>query len=235
LYKKHASLQSAVSGISYEVSLRQKLSDFSHGWDISAKGQGNRAETNFEFLSWNDIVRQQWHAGVPNLVKDLAEFFRHYTLSGLFFFFGKRAPQQLIAGFYPSVFMTLSAVICLFLAYALSKPFDGIAALLFASAVFLVGMKIFMLVAEKYAVFWVLRILVFSSRWSRGEVAGIKERTGFFARRIAAALEEGYDEVMLVSHSVGCMLAIPVMDEVLRITAGSDQKIVMLTLGSAFP
>lgn len=235
LYKQHAALQSSVGETSYDVSLRRRMTDLSHGWDVRASVGGRVAETIFEFLSWNDIVRQQWHEGISSIAQCLMEFFRHYVFSGLFFFFGKRAPQQLIAGFYPAVFILLSVAACLFLAYIFSKPLEGMMAALAAMAVFAGSLKICLMIAEKYAVFWVLRILVFSSRWSRGGIAGMNERIEFFSSRIAESLQEEYDEIMLVSHSVGCMVSVPVIAETLRRAAGSDKKIVVLTLGQCIP
>lgn len=227
LYKTESALQQHVNGLDFNVSSRRKIDEFAHGWQVKADG----VETQVEFLSWDDIIRRAWRPGMTGVLRDLGYFIRHYIATGLIWKFGRTSWHRLVAGFYPVVWVFLSFA----LAVALLARAEGFRSLILATALSFLLLKGAFMLGEKLAAFWLLRIYVFSTKWADGQIGGIDARLEAFSRRVLSALREGKpDEVMIVSHSVGTMLAVSVAAKVLR-GMGQGQKLSFVTLGECIP
>jgi len=93
---------------------------------------------------------------------------------------------------------------------------------------------------DKLAVFWMLRIYVFMARWARGEIDTLESRMESFAQEVLAAIDDDTnDEILIVAHSVGTVLAIPMLAQVIR-AMGDDprlhnRRVALLTLGGCTP
>ena len=72
LYQAQALKQSAVSGMTVQVGPRRREPDGSSSWTASAVSPEARAcETRYEFVRWDDIVRQHWPRSTWRLLLDL--------------------------------------------------------------------------------------------------------------------------------------------------------------------
>lgn len=88
---------------------------------------------------------------------------------------------------------------------------------------------------EKINFFWVLRIINFFVLVVGQKVSGLEERIAVFAEKIIEAGEEDtYDEILVVGHSVGSILAVLVMTIVEK-KCHQKTKISLLTLGECIP
>lgn len=252
LYRHEGRAQSAVNGLKLDISGRRRIAQHVQGWHIKATDPADQVtETAYEFLVWDDIIRRHWATTLPEVLGDLWSFIRAYVLSGLAPGFARTYRKQMLVLFYPVVFMLMAILAALAAAiggYALIsvlpnlplsiKPPVGILAAVLAGWVVTVwALKI----GNRFAVFWLLRIYVFSTRWANGEAPGLDERIVVFASRIVAAVKDGeLDEIQVVCHSVGSMLAVPVMARVLdelSAEAGcfAGQRVVLVTLGECIP
>ena len=84
---------------------------------------------------------------------------------------------------------------------------------------------------------WLLRFFVFNSELCRADGhAAIDERVDLFAADIAGALASGDEEVLLVTHSNGSILAVPLMLRLAERLGGTlPDRFALVTLGHCIP
>ena len=218
MYSEHAKKQSAINGLDLSVSPRRKISDISHIWHVT----GNRTTTEFEYLSWSDIVRQHWKNGVAALLADSWLCFRSGLINGVIFrFLRVRKSLFRLAVLYPFLYLPLAFFLAIWIGNSLidTKAQGGdfaFSALIAAGASLLflwAGLKL----GHKIAIFWLLRIFCFSIRWSQGKAADLEDRINAFSARLREEiLTNRADEIMVVGHSAGAMLAVPVIARALK-------------------
>lgn len=233
LYQSEAGKQGAVTGTSYAVSPRRKVAPYIHRWDV----KHGDCETRYDFLAWDDIIRAEWSEGVAGTLRDVWFFFRYYFLNGHIWKFGRDRPHPLIAGFYPLVLVTVTILLAAAAACGILNAwpniFGFIAGVGAAYGIFRSGLAF----GHKFAAFWLSRIYVFSVRWARGDIPAVTPRLALFASAVTQALADPeIDEVLVVGHSVGGMISVPMLRDVLTSTADIPQgKLSFLTIGACIP
>lgn len=236
LYKEHAARQSKINSMYIDVSARKKIHNHMFEWKIESSDHGNDVETDYRFLSWDDIIRQEWSSGIMTYYKDLIYCIFAYIFTGLVWSFAKVSPKQMMAAFYPVIYLLgglSGALYAAVMIFELMGGWIGGMAGVAAAVVVLLGMERF---GNRIGVFWLLRIYAFSVRWGRGEVHAIEERIDRFANEIAHAVsKDNADEVLLISHSVGTILSVSVLARALGQTDRGWEKFSMITLGECIP
>lgn len=231
IYKAEAEKQSAVTGQAYHVSSRRKQADDIYRWHV----RSGDTETTYDFLGWDDIVRAEWPQGVSGIVSDIAYFCRHYILTGHVWRFGRDKPARVLTGFFPLFVLLSSLLLSSGVAYAMIKLWPtlwGLALAIISSITIFHGC---MRWGRRIAVFWLSRIFAFSLQWARGDIPALTPRLATFRDAIADVLAAGdVDEVLVVGHSVGGMIAVPVLANILQ-DAPTDIKISFLTVGACIP
>lgn len=245
LYRTQSARQSAVNGLDIAVSRRRRRSAHSHHWQLHT----HHTRTDYCYLGWDDIIRRHWAKGWFDILGDLGCFLWAYVLSGRVIAFARASHKQLIAGFYPAIYILLSVVFSAWLAWQLPAllPWHALptgAALPGQAAL---GLALFWLLMQgarrlgnRLAVFWLLRIYAFSAKWAKGGIPGLETRAARFADDIANAIRNtDNDEILVVAHSVGTMVVIPAMAAALaRITDPAlfaNKRVVLITLGECIP
>jgi len=230
LYREHAGLQSRVNGLSLNVSTRARVASHVQRWHVA---EASGTQTTVDFLEWDDIIRQYWGVGVMSVFRGVALFWRDQFMTGLIARVARTSPRQLIAGFYPPIWVKLALVFAALIAlaaYNIGGGVGGIAGTILGAALFYGAIVL----GEKMTVFWLLRIYAFSGRWARGEVAEMDPRLDAFAAHLISVIDEGRaQEIMVVGHSVGTMLAVPMLARVLD--QRPQAKISLVTLGHCIP
>lgn len=236
LYKEHFEKQSMINGITGTVSSRKKVHNHLYQWEIDAHDKGESVQTSYRFLSWDDIIRDEWSSGLISYYKDLMYCIIAYIFNGLVFSFAKASPKQMMAAFYPVVYLLGALVAALYGGMTLYGWWGGWISVLPSIAVSVGILLLFERFGNKIGVFWLLRIYAFSVRWGKGEVRAIEERIDHFAQEIARALkEEDADEILLVSHSVGTILAVSILARALGKVDDCRDRFAMVTLGECIP
>src|SRR5262249_8011847 len=85
---------------------------------------------------------------------------------------------------------------------------------------------------------WLMRSTRFILRQARGQTADLEARPANFARRVEAVLDESeVDEVLVIGHSSGAMLAVSTVARALRRRgdAAGGPALSLLTLGECIP
>lgn len=234
IYKKNFALDAALS--------KSDASEDFPFWRIETP----TARTKYTFLAWNDIVRKNWSESYKDALIDCYDLFRIYTITGLFIKFGKESIYQLITGFYPFFYVLFSLLFSLglgALVFAFLNDFIHLSiALIFGLLLAFFVNKFLFLHGKKLAVFWIARICAFCGTWRAKKQGELEERMQIFSRKIADTLKERQNEadyeLVLIAHSVGCVLCIEVLAGLLRICAqeGIDtSRLKILTLGECIP
>ena len=250
MYKKEALEQSKINGMEIEVASRRCSGDYIHTWKIHTHTQQEErvlsTETEYSFLSWDDLIRQTWRKSFFAFVIDAFRFLYIYCLSGIIVRWAKLFPPFLKAALSPFLYilLTLLAVCAIFyVGVQILTPYlpTAIATLLLVFPAYLL-IKLSMHFGSKIAVLWLLRLLTsFGTYVSRPNVA-LSERLELFAVHIAdkinSAEEDEIDEILIVAHSVGTILAIPMLASILeRIRRESSilERVSVMTLGECIP
>lgn len=242
LYKKNAIKQNKVNNLNIQISKTKKIDKHISSCEITTD---RNTKINYSFLSWNDIVQENWAEGFFSNFLDSLYFIKMYLLSGIFVRFTKESKEQLIAGLYPLFYLMITIG---FLTYFSYKSYQFILdyvpnyiSLIVSFLIFFLGIKIIEKIANKIAVFWLSRIYAFCAKWSENKIPKIDDRIEYFAKHIFQKIKETNSkntEFILSAHSVGTILAICIANRVIKkcIEAEIDySNFKLLTLGHCIP
>ncbi|NOR64117.1 MAG: hypothetical protein GQ535_16725 [Rhodobacteraceae bacterium] len=232
MYRREGALQAGISG--YE--LGQNALDGPHyGWRVEASMEGTETVTEVEFLAWNDIVLASMQAGILAsywlLLRTLWLYLRTGTLWALI----RLRPAPMIAAFYP-VAVLLGQLLLGLLALWLAVWLLGWAGWLLGSLLLWATLWAFKRIDRKIYAYYLLYVYAFSAWHAGGYPPALRARMAEFKARIAAALTEDNDEVLIVGHSVGAHLGVELLAEMERDgMLKGDTPIGMLSLGEVVP
>lgn len=207
--------RAASAGDAATITPRQRT-----GGDSVCEITSGATTTHYVFLAWDDIIRANWPSR-PHAV--LAQAIRAYC--GFTWRFAWRLAARAPAGsrktlFYPGVNLLLLpplGVIGLTILAHLALPH---VALWVIALVALAGVALLALIRLRaLPSMWLLRFVIFNDALARRPPeAALAGRLDRFAARIAEALgEEGIDEVLLVTHSNGSILGVPLLLRVMTL------------------
>ena len=221
------------SGEPATLSTRRTVSDIRVDWTIANPARD--VETEYSFLRWDDMVRAAW---VKNPFALAARAFRAYrdNIRFLDFKTGKAlAKGPLITLFYPPVFtLLLPLLLMLPVALILGIWLPWYAALA-------IGLAAGIAIARPFLVRmhapWLLRFFVFNSELGGGEAdPAIERRLDAFADEIVASFNGNWDEILLLTHSNGSILSVPLMVRILdRVGGNVPAKFAFVTMGHCIP
>jgi len=232
MYRREGALQAGISG--YE--LGQSALDGPHyGWRVEAAMDGVETVTEVEFLAWNDIVLASMQAGILASYWLLLRTLWLYLLTGTLFALIRLRPAPMIAAFYPVVVL-LGQLMLGLLALWLSVWLLGWAGWIIGGALLWATLWAFKRIDRKIYAYYLLYVYAFSA-WHAGDYPpALRARMDEFKARIAKALTQDNDEVLIVGHSVGAHLGVELLAEMERdgmITG--DTPLGMLSLGEVIP
>ena len=233
IYRREGAAQAEISG--YGLQVQAVAADGRYAWQVAAEMDGAKTRTDIEFLTWNDIVVASMQAGIPASYWLLLRTLWLYLRSGTLFALVRLRPAPMIAAFYPVLLLLGQlglGLLALWLAVLALGWWGwpiGIAAL---TAILVVFKRL----DKKIYAYYLLYVYAFSAWHTEGYPPALRLRLEGFKRRIAQALAEGNDEVLVVGHSVGAHLGVELLAEMERegmITG--DTPLALLTLGHVVP
>ncbi|TCP42839.1 hypothetical protein [Rhodovulum marinum] len=236
LYRREAAAQAAISGFRIVVT----SGTGPETWRVTAQVEGASVETGIDVLVWSDIVRVSMSPSILATYVQLVRTAWAYLGSGALFRLARLRKGPTIAALYPI------AVLLGQLAIGLAAA-RGLGAVLAASGLPGVGWLGLVVVWPVLAWFrardrrlfaWYL-MHDYAHTASRGGAypPELEDRLGAFADRIAAALAEDVDEVLVVGHSSGAHLAVSILADLLRSGRVPEDgpALSLLTLGQVVP
>jgi hypothetical protein len=244
LYKKEANKQSQTTQMKLNISPRKRNLAHVQSWKIHSQTNHHQTETTYHFLEWDDIIRDNWKKSIFTLYRDLLYVMYIYLFSGHIFKYAKHSPRQMIAAFYPVVYLLLTFVMAyyfytftlnLLISVGLYIPLAFLVALIAPYSM----MKLSLYLGDKIAVFWLLRVYTFAAHYVNDSIPLLNERMRLFAHYIAEAINHSEqtktDEILIVSHSVGTILSVPILAKALHEVNVSLEKVSIVTLGECIP
>lgn len=243
LYAEQAALQAQVNGDRIEVGPRQRAGA-NAAWDVLCQPAdgGDAIETRYEFLRWDDIVRQHWPRGQARLLAltliTTARLLGNGSLWRILqtswpAFIALAAPAGLILGVVLAVVSIVAAT--LWLAKA-SSPMFGL-----ATAAALLGLLLALArrAQAKVQMAWLMRSASVILQQAQGGLPALEQRLDAFAAHLVAkASFDDLDELLVVGHSSGAMLAVSVMARALSqapMLLERRTSVALLTLGQCIP
>lgn len=244
LYRDEGAKQSRRDGWSLEVGNRRRQASGSACWAVQAGFGGQQVQTHYEFMSWDDVVRRHWSKTSWALWRDViaTTFFnvRHGALWKMFCLSWPPA-VALFAPFALVCAMLLGVpLLALGSGWGLSQALGhgglGLAgAGLVAGALWLMGKKL----EARYSMYWMMRSYAFTARQARDEVPDLEARLDQLAQRLVERLgEQQDDEVLVVGHSSGAIMAASIVARALHAAPEllkGRTRLSLLTLGQWIP
>jgi len=246
LYKRELNRHCMINGMDIEISKRFSCKQHEKCWKIYNKTNNDiETTTTFHFLEWDDIIRENWKKNILELYIDLFHAMRVYLFSGLIFKYAKSAPRQMVTAFYPVAYLLITLFLSLYLYIEFTEKISilnipSVLIYILSLLIPIFVLKIAYRLGNKLAVFWLLRIYIFSSYYSEEKEKKLNERLKLFSNYISNAIstmkEREVDELVIISHSVGTIINIPILADALKDIEDFDrEKIAIVNLGECIP
>ena len=243
MYRTEAALQAQVSGMPMEVGLRQKTASGNSFWTVSATSPEGPVKTHYEFLRWDDIVREHWPRSRIRLTTVLLRTTLLNLRTGTLWRMFKLSWPPAVALFSP--FLLLCAVLLgtpllAAMVFWLIPPTDGWARTIAAiTTVAALWFAIALALEKKYGMAWLLRSYAFTASQAGGRASQIDARLEQHAERLLHRINNcADDEVLIVGHSSGSMMATSVLAKALSrdpLLGARGPVVSLLTLGQCIP
>lgn len=214
-------------------------------WTVTAGTAAWRTETTYEILRWDDLVegdfRRDWRQRVRNLVFCMAATVRERYLGNLFRLDWHFACLvifpwlALIAAVAAALGIGGVTTMLIGLAVPLSPATAAVLTVAAAGAVLIAAHPLF----KRAYVYHLLDDWIFHFQFGTGQRADIEARLERFAERIvAAARQTEAQEVLIVGHSTGSIIAVEVAARALALDPDLGRRgpaLALLTIGAELP
>lgn len=253
LYADEGAKAGLLGGYTVQVGPRRKRSEHAAGWSVNYRAGTEDAagavHTEVEFLRWDDIVRQHWprHPGV--LAWDLVVTTWLYLRTGaLWRMFCLSWPPvvALVVPFLVLMALVLALPAGVALGVALGHRSGSVlAGLLAGVGLVAVAFVLARATEQRLNMQWLLRSYAFTGRQGTTGWPALEARLDQFGRAItdrvrlaAAGADDACDEVLVVAHSSGSIMAVAALARALaadpQLTRRGPQ-VSLLTLGQWIP
>lgn len=238
LYRKEGARQAEISG--YRLHIRSAPDADVFAWDVEAEIDGIDVQTRVDVLVWSDIVRRSMEGGPFAIYGHLLRTAWTYFATGAIFRLMRLRKGPIIAAFYPVVVLLAQLALALGLAAlvgwglaALTHPVLAVVALALVPPV----LRWFRVRDGKVLAHYLMHDFAFTASHAGREPPELRARTSVFAERIAGALTEDIDEVLVVGHSSGAQIAVSTLAELVRTgrVPENGPALSFLTLGQVIP
>ena len=244
LYRIESAKQAEISG--YEIALRPKAAGAgAYGWQVDATIDGHETHADIDVLVWSDIVRDSMSHSIPATYGQLCRTAFEYIASGALFRLMRLRKGPVIAALYPVGMLLMQLAVALALGFAaysvVTYVLGGILGQLTGAAlgapVVWAVLKWFQAKDGKLFAYYLMHDYSYSARWKGANPAPLEARMTEFREQIAEALQEDYDEVLVVGHSSGAHLGVSILADLLRsgVYDGTGPRLGFLSLGQVVP
>lgn len=203
--------------------------------DWTVRNDSADVTTLYTFLRWEDVVQRAWIRNPFALAARVVATYRDHARHLDFALARRLGSGPLITLLYPPIVAVLLPLLIALPLFALGLLVLPWWAALGAALPIGIVLATPMLTALHAP--WLLRFFVFNGDLARrGCDAALEARLTHFVDAILAELDGPYDEVLLVTHSNGAILAMPVMARLLAARGGAlPANFTLVTLGQCIP
>ncbi|MEI4485644.1 hypothetical protein V8J36_05535 [Frigidibacter sp. MR17.14] len=247
LYRKEAQAQAALSG--YDIGLSARAGGRRYGWKVAARIEGQAVETEVDVLVWSDLVRASMGQSIAATYAQLGRTAWIYLADGTLFRLARLRGGPIVAALYPVAVLLGQLVLALlvgallaaavaWLGHVSTVPRWGVGlGAVFAGAA-LAGWVLvrFKRIDHRLYAYYLMHDYAYGARGRGANPPELEARLAEFSQRVRTALNEGWDEVLVVGHSSGAHLGVSVLADLIRggLPAGRAQ-LSFLTLGQVVP
>ena len=254
-YRRGGEEQAEMSG--YELTMGPQRTKGYYGWSVETVIGGDRTQSNIEVLVWADIVKDSMGHGIAATYWQLLRTAWAYIGSGALFRLMRLRKGPVIAALYPVLLLLAQlggailagfvlALGLMWLSNVVIGPADfGFSPFFFSRAA--VALVLWAVMAwlilrwfkrrDPWLGWYLMHDYAFSASFGGAYPPAQEARIRDFADRIAEALTEDVDEVLIVGHSSGAYMAVSLLADVIRAGRVPDggPKLALLTLGHVVP
>ena len=242
IYTEESKAQCVLNGLDLEVGKRRRVHRLAHAWKIFCRQTGT--ETDYQFLRWDDLIRKNWPRNEWQLlmaaIPSYWAFFKANWIWRLF----KVSRTSALTAAYPVIcfgvvllFSLMLAVVVFILPLALG--FYWWLGVLPCFAVMAAGIKVGRWLDDYMHSYWQLRTHCAMQKWAYGNIEELDLRIDEFAEYITSQIESSdADEVLIVGHSAGTILGVPLAVKVQSLLAhsGADgPELAFVSLANCLP
>lgn len=247
LYRKEAEAQARLSG--YQLTLKPRRGGGRYGWRVDARIEGVEVETEVDVLVWSDLVRASMGQSIAATYGQLARTAWIYLADGTLFRLARLRGGPIVAALYPVAVLLaqLLAAVLAGLAVAAACGWLGAQAGLPGFVAFMLGLipglgvtvwslRRFKRYDHRFYAYYLMHDYAFGARGRGANPAALDARLAEFTAILRQALQEEWDEVLVVGHSSGAHLGVTVLADLIRTDGakGAD-RVSFLTLGQVVP
>jgi hypothetical protein len=239
LYRKESARQAEISG--YEIGMFPGREGAS-AWRVASLVEGRVTEAEMEVLGWSDIVRTSMDRGIVGTYWHMVRTTWIYLSTGTFQRLLLLGRGPMIAALYPVAMLIVQFLVAVVAGWTVGRVLGGfswpvvgwIAGILLASGI----LVLFRRIDGALFVHYLMNDYAFSAGHRGATPPELAAREEDFASRIAAALVDDVDEVLVVGHSSGAAIAVSVLARLVREEIAGDGErpaVALLTLGQSIP
>ena len=251
LYRKEGAAQAAISD--YTLALAPKKGGGPYGWQV--KGDiGTPVVADIEVLVWSDIVRGSMATSIPATYLQLLRTAWLYVTSGALRRLMWLRKGPVIAALYPVGMLILQLLVAIAAGFALAGALIWGLGLALAQVGWGVGpvtafvrwpvvivvltlaLRWFKSKDGRFFAYYLMHDYAYSAQLGGANPPALETRMAAFRQIIAAALQQDYDEVLVVGHSSGAHLGVSILADLIRaggMPAGA--QLGFLSLGQVVP
>ncbi|TDM08369.1 MAG: hypothetical protein C4K60_02620 [Ideonella sp. MAG2] len=224
--------------------MQQGQAEWQQAWDVNWTSTKLSHQTRYTVLAWDDIVRQHWH---KDLWSALGAYWRYYvggTQQGLFGRVWPVAKDTWLLGLFPLMICFGVAAVCGGLAGLLAWWTPSWSVWYWAAAPVL-WLLAWRQLETRLDSEWLVRLYGFSHLQAAGRVPALDTRVGLMAKAVVSAAEQARaspeqacQEILLVGHSTGSIVAASVLARALELApwlGHEGPRLSFLTLGHCTP
>ena len=238
LYRKESARQAEISG--YEIGMFPGRD--SSAWRVASLIDGRVTEADVDVLGWSDIVRKSMDQGIAATYGQMLRTVWIYLSTGTFrrLFWLSRGPM--IAAVYPVAMLILQLALAVAAGWIVGGLVGGFT---WAVLGWVVGVPLALVILRAFRridgslyAHYLMHDYAFSAGRRGATPPELAAREEDFASRIAAALVDDVDEVLVVGHSSGAAIAVSVLARLVREEIAGDGErpaLALLTLGQSIP
>ena len=248
IYRREGAEQAMISG--YSIALTPKTTKGPYGWHVNGAMDGHETTADFEVLVWSDIVRDSMSTSIPATYLQLLQTAWIYIGTGTLGRLMKLRKGPVIAALYPVGMLVLQLVLALLIGWGVGHSIDlvgewfGVQRTAFDLLALLTGLAVVVLLLRwfrardnKLMAYYLMHDYAYSARLRGANPPELETRLAEFGDRIAKALQQDIDEVLIVGHSSGAHLAVTVLADLIRAgrVPADGPALGFLSLGQVVP
>jgi hypothetical protein len=239
LYRRESASQARVSG--YEIALGKPVDQDVFGWHVTARIENHEVTADFEVLVWSDIVRASMSDSIVATYGQMLRTVWVYVGSGALWPLMRLRKGPVLAALYPVAMLCLQAVLAMILGWIVMRlaglGLPWVAATVLGVAAAVLMLRWFRTLDGRLFAHYLMHDFAFTAQLKGAYPPELEMRLAVFGDRIAAALLDDVDEVLVVGHSSGAYLAVSVLADLMR--AGRVRRkgpaLGFLSLGQVVP